>query len=105
MLDSVTGFVFFAHGPSFQNGVGLGSPISVPSANGQQRTNLGTLGFFLGRFQFPLRHRMDRTSRFRLTRARRRGDRIKTVLLHCVMTLLALSRHAEIDRYLSAFGG
>jgi len=23
MLDSVTGFVFFAHGPSFQNGVGL----------------------------------------------------------------------------------
>ena len=48
MLDSVTGFVFFAHGPSFQNGVGLGSPISAPSANSQQRTNLGTLGFFLG---------------------------------------------------------
>ena len=32
MLDSVTGFVFFAHGPSFQNGVGLGSPIPAPSA-------------------------------------------------------------------------
>src|SRR5215471_16110316 len=100
MLDSVTGFVFFAHGPSFQNGVGLGSPISVPSANSQQRTNLGTLGFFLGRFQCPLRHRMDRTSRFRLPYSGApTGDRIKTVLLHCVMTLLALSRHAEIDRY------
>jgi hypothetical protein len=32
MLNSVTGFVFFAHGPSFQNGVGLGSPIPAHSA-------------------------------------------------------------------------
>ena len=32
MFDSVAGFVFFAHGPSFQNGVGLGSPIPAPSA-------------------------------------------------------------------------
>src|SRR5262249_11480483 len=99
MLDSVTGFVFFAHGPSFQNGVGLGSPISVPSANSQQRTNLGTLGFFLGRFQCPCGTVWTELPDFACpTRARRRGDRIKTVLLHCVMTLLALSRHAEIDR-------
>src|SRR5262249_25900213 len=37
----------------------------------QQRTNLGTLGFFLGRFQCLLRHRMDRASRTSSTARRR----------------------------------
>ena len=63
MFDSVAGFVFFAHGASFQNGVGLGSPYFGGFRDSQQRTNLGTLGFFPGHFQCLLRHRMDRTSR------------------------------------------
>ena len=57
MFDSVAGFVFFAHGASFQNGVRLGSPYFGGFRDSQQRTNLGTLGFFLGRFQCLLRHR------------------------------------------------
>ena len=51
MFDSVAGFVFFAHGASFQDGVGLGSPYFSGFRDSQQRANLGTLGFFLGRFQ------------------------------------------------------
>jgi hypothetical protein len=50
MFDSVAGFVFFAHGASFQNGVWLGSPYLGGFRDSQQRTNLGTLGFFLGHF-------------------------------------------------------
>ena len=46
MFDSVAGFVFFAHGASFQNGVRLGSPYFGGFRDSQQRTNLGTLGFF-----------------------------------------------------------
>jgi hypothetical protein len=63
MFDSVAGFVFFAHGASFQNGVRLASPYFGGFRDSQQRTNLGTLGFFLGRFRCLLRHRMDLTSR------------------------------------------
>jgi hypothetical protein len=38
----------------FKMELGFGSPISAPSANSQQRTNLGTLGFFLGPLPVPL---------------------------------------------------
>src|SRR5262245_66661858 len=79
MLDSVTGFVFFAHGPSFQNGVGLGSPISAPSANSQQRTNeLRNFGLFSRpASSAPCATVWTEFPDFACpTRTRRRGDRI-----------------------------
>src|SRR5215831_6059630 len=51
--DSVIGFVFFAHGPSFQNGVGLGSLIPAPPRQPTAH-ELGNFGPFSRPLPVPL---------------------------------------------------
>src|SRR5215475_15655861 len=78
MLDSVTGFVFFAHGPSFQNGVGLGSAYFGAFCEQPTAHELRNFGLFSRpASSAPCATVWAEFPDFACpTRARRRGDRI-----------------------------